>query len=131
MFKSKKFKLAYWAEMLPPWLVLVIGIPAIYYFDVCYDTYNNGHPGEEYYHADKMFDLFYHLSMVTGGFVLALEIVAGIIAFVWLICNLVKRDKPRYSIARPLVLWLCPGLCVFGTLFLMLVVNTLTYGMSV
>ena len=131
VFKDKKFTIPFITGVVLPWLVLVFGIPAVRYFILAGQTYNNGNPGAEYYQADKLFEVFYGLAMGTGLVVIMIELIIAVTAFIFMIVNIFRKDKERFCIIKPFVLWLCPGVFVFGTLILMLLVQGFTYGQSV
>lgn len=131
MFKDKKFTIPFIIGIILPWLVLAFGIPAVNYFSLGSQNYNNGQPGPEYYQAKEMFDLFYGLAMGTGLVVVIIESVIAITAFIWMIVNICRKNKERFCIVKPLILWLCPNFFVFGTLLLMLLVQGFTYGQGV
>jgi len=117
MFFNKRFTIIFCIEMLLPWLVLVCGIPAIYYY--------------QQVNQIEIMELFYTAAMVTGVVIVLIELVIGGISFVWMITLLFQNSGVKYSVSRKLVVWLCSGECVIGTLLLMLLVQGLTYAQSV
>lgn len=131
MFKDKKFTIPFIIEIVLPWLVLVFGIPAASYFTLESQSYNNGQPLDTYYQAKEMFHLFYGLAMGTGLVIIIIESIIAITAFIWMLVNICRKNKERFCIVKPLILWFCPNFFVFGTLLLMLLVQAFTYGQGV
>lgn len=131
MFKDIRFKIFFNIELIMPWLVLICGIPAIYYDNASYKEYMSAGASETYLHLDKMFDTFYYSTMSLGAIIILLELLIGFGAFILMLVNLFKKRKEKYSISRKLVLWICPLFFSIGTLILMLMVHTFTYGMGV
>lgn len=131
MFKDKKFTIPCLAEWIMPWLVLIPGIPAFYYFDESSQLWRKYGDGPEYEQAHELFVSFYDAAMTTGGVMIGMELLLAFVGFIWLIVSLCKKNKEAFAIIKPLILWLCPGIFVFGTLLLMLLVHTFTYGMSI
>ena len=131
MFQDIRFKVFFYIELIMPWLVLVCGIPAIYFDQKSYKEYLSSGASETYLHLDKMFDTFYYSTMSLGAIIILLELVIGFGAFLLMLVNLFKKRKEKYSISRKLVLWICPLFFSIGTLILMFLVHTFTYGMGV
>ena len=131
MLKDKKFTIPCLAEWIMPWLVLIPGIPAFYYFDQAGQLWRKYGDGSEYQQAHEQFETFYDAAMTTGGIAIFLELLLALAGFIWMIISLCKKNKEHFAIIKPLMLWLCPGAFVFGTLLLMLLVHTFTYGMSI
>lgn len=131
MFKDKKFTIPCLAEWIMPWLVLIPGIPAFYYFNESGQLWRKYGDGPEYEQAHELFVSFYDAVMSTGVIVIFLELLLALVAFILLIISFCKKDRKPFAITKPLILWLCPGVFVFGTLLLMLFVHTFTYGMGI
>ncbi len=131
MFKDKRFIIPWLAEWIMPWLVLIAGIPAFYYFNESGQLWRKYGNGPEYEQTHELFVSFYDATMNIGVIVIFLELLLALIAFILLIINIYKKNQKPFAITKPLILWLCPGVFVFGTLLLMLLVHTFTYGMSI
>lgn len=113
-----------------PWLILLFGVPAIYFFDRSGEAYRQIGSTLEYEKYHKLFDLFYALSMGCGVFVILLEFVISAIGLSQMIqARSQKEDTTVIHKFRSQ--WLRPALYILGTLLLMLLVHTFTYGMGV
>ena len=109
-----------------PWIVLVPGIPAIRYFAEGSRLYREAGTTAEYLRASGLFDMFYNLSMCSGGAIVFLELLISVIGFVGLVKICISKEKYKF--------WdvvFCPWFFVFGTLLLMFFVHTFTYGMGI
>ncbi len=131
MFRDWRFGTAFALEFMLPWLVMVSGFPAIYFFFEADRIYREQFDSAEYQVASGIFHSCYDMAMVTGTIVVILELLLGLVALVILIISLVKKSGVEYSICRPLTVFVCSFPCVFGSLFLMFLVNAFTYGMGV
>ena len=131
MFKDKRFTIPFIAELIMPWLILIPGVIANYYFFEESRTYNSGNPTPEYYRAKELFEQFYSLAMGGGVFIIFAECIIRLVGFIWMAANIFKKNKKSYCIMKPLVLWLCPHVFTFGTLLLMLLIHAFTYGMGI
>jgi len=78
-----------------------------------------------------MFKLFYDIAMVIGVGTMILLMVVAFISFVFMFYYLFKKEKVKYSVARPLVIWLWSGLCTFGTFIQVIMVTAFTYGQGI
>lgn len=130
MFKNKKFLLVFIIETIVPWIVAVLGFITICFFDDEGEYYRLKMM-DEYEHAKGLFRAFFSYTMLAGGVILFLLTIAGIVAFIFMIIHMVKSEKEKYSIARPLIIGVWSGLCSVGTVILMLLTMAFTYGMSV
>lgn len=131
MFKNKKFKSIFIAEAVMQWVVAVLGgISSGFYFSA--DKYFDERLDEEYRRAEDLCDIFYNCSMWYGkGLNVVLSII-GLISFVIMLVHLFGAKKEqKYSVARPLIIFLWSGLCVWGTSVLMFLTLCFTYGQGV
>lgn len=131
MFQNKKFTITWIAEWIMPWLVLLPGIPAIYYWGVKSQMWKQYGPSPEFESANKIFETLFGLAICTGLIVMVLEFLLSLIGFIWLWVNVCKKEKDSYFIAHPILIWTSPWFFIPGTLFLMLFVNTFTYAMGI
>lgn len=130
MFENKKFKAIFIAEAVMPWVVAVLGgIASYFYFSV--DKYWRKGLYEEYKRAGKLLEIFYNCSMGYGIGLCVVLLIVGLSSFVIMLVHLFGAKKEKYSVARPLFIFLWSGQCVFGTLLLMLLVIGFTYGQGV
>lgn len=110
-----------------PWLVLVVGIPAIKYFAEGSRLYRETGTTAEYLRASQLFDVFYNISMYSGAVIVVLELLISVMGIIRFVQALISKEK--YN------MWdivFCPWIFAFGTLLLMfLVVHTFTYGMGI
>ncbi len=113
-----------------PWLILLFGAPAVYFFDQSGEAYRQIGASLEYEEYYKLFHLFYALSMGYGAFVILLEFIISAIGLSQMIQA--RSQKEDTTVIRKFrSQWLRPILYILGTLLLMLLVHTFTYGMSV
>lgn len=131
MFENKKFKALFIAEAVLPWVVSVLGGIAIAVYPSLGKYFREG-LDEEYRRACDILDFFFNCSMGYGiGLCVVLSIV-GLISLVMMFIHLFgEKKEQKYSVARPLTIFLWSALCVFGTLVLMLFVIVFTYGQGV
>ena len=116
MFKSKKFVVVLLIELIFPWLILVGGIPAGIYFV-------NGD-------IEKL-EFFYGLAMCTVLVSLITEFIIGFVSFIMMLVCIIQNSGVKYSVSRKVLLWICSIFCIFGTLFMMLLVQLLTYARGI
>lgn len=130
MFKNKKFKAIFIAEAVMPWVIAVLGgIASSFYFSA--EKYFREGLDEEYRRAEELLNIFYNCSMWYGiGLSVVLSIV-GLSSFVIMLVHLFEAKKEKYSVARPLIIFLWSGLCVLGTFVLMFLVLCFTYGQGI
>ncbi len=129
MFGSVKTKIALAAELIMPWLVLVGGIPAIYFWVKTGEEWQKEYNSPAYFHASDMLELFYNMAMVTGAIVIVAETIIAVVSFILMIISVIKKTK---CVTRTMaVLFVCGILCSFGTAALMLVVLILTYAQGI
>lgn len=130
MFKNKKFKAIFIAEAVMPWVIAVLGgIVSSFYFSA--EKYFREGLDEEYRRAEELLNIFYNCSMWYGiGLSVVLSIV-GLSSFVIMLVHLFEAKKEKYSVARPLIIFLWSGLCVLGTFVLMFLVLCFTYGQGI
>lgn len=129
MFSNKKFLSVFLAQTILPWVVAGLGIIDVFLFDSMSDYYRQGLM-DKYEHTQDIFVAFYRFTMVYGVLLILALLIIGVIAFIIMIKNSVSEGE-KYSVARPLVIWLYGGLCILGTLILMFLAVAFTYGMSV
>lgn len=131
MFKNKKFKAIFIAEAVLPWVVSVLGGIAIAFYSSSSKYFYEG-LDEKYRRANDIFHFFFNCSMWYGiGLCVVLSIV-GLISLVIMLANLFgEKKEQKYSVARPLNIFLWSALCVFGTFVLMFLVLVFTYGQGV
>jgi len=130
MFKNKKFLCVFIAETVLPWLVAVMGLISIFFFHSM-DQYYRERLMDEYEKAQKIFEGIYRVTLIYGGSLLVVLFVTGFISFILMLVHLFRSHKEKYSVARPLIIWIYSGMCMFGTLLLILLTAGFTYGMSV
>lgn len=132
MFRDKRFTIPFIAELIMPWLILIPGIIAAENFTLFTRTYyNNGHPTAGYEQAKEIFELCYALAMGGGVLIIFTECIIGLVALIWMIVNICKKNNEPFCIIKPLILWMCPFVFNVGTLLLMLLVQGITYGQGV
>ena len=130
MFKNIKFKSIFIAEAVMPWVVAVLGgISSFFYFSA--GKYFRERLDEEYRRAEKLCDIFYNCSMWYGIGLSVVFSIVGLSSFVIMLVHLFGAKKKKYSVARPLIIFLWSGQCVLGTFVLMLLVVCFTYGQGV
>ena len=116
MFRDKKLRVIFIAEIVIPYMIFVFGIPAIY----CYANENW-----------EMLDICYPIAMITGLVVFVMEFVIGIIGIVELIRNLSVKNKDKSCILGNLVIGFCSVIFMAQTLLFVLCVQLFTYAQSV
>lgn len=129
MFKSVKTKLILAAELIMPWLTLIGGIPAIYYWQKSDKEWRIEYNSEAYFHAESMFESFYNIAMIIGWVVIAAEIIISFVSLILMIISIVKKTK--CITAKMLGLFVCGNFCALGTGILMFLILAFTYGMGV
>lgn len=130
MFKNKKFKTIFNAEAFMPWVVAVFGgIASVFYFSA--GKYWGEGLDEKYRRAEKLCRIFYECSMWYGIGLSAVFLIVGLSSFVIMLVHLFGAQKEKYSVARPLIIFLWSGVCVLETFVLMLLVIVFTYGQGV
>lgn len=130
MFKSKQFLFLFIVETVMPWLTAVIGLFAILNFHSAGQYYRQ-HLMDDYEKAEKLFETFYRMTMTYGVCLLIALFVIGFVAFIMMLVRLLGSKKEKYIVARPLIIWIYSGVCMVGTLLLILLTAGFTYGMSV
>ncbi len=129
MFKSVKTKIALAAELIMPYLVLVSGIPAIYYWQKTGEEWRIEYNSEAYFHASEMLELFYNMAMITGVAVIIAEIIISVVSLILMIISIVKKTK---CVTKTMaVLFGCGLLSSFGTAVLMMFVLIFTYAQGI
>ena len=129
MFGSVKTKIALAAELIMPWLVMVCGIPAIYWWGRLNEEWKTEHYSQAYYHASDLCSAFYYGAMVTGVLIMLAEGVIAMVSFVFMLKALKNKEKcVTYTMV---VLIVGSIICSIGTAFLMLIVLIFTYGQGV
>lgn len=78
MFKNRKFTVLWIAEWIMPWLVMVPGIPAIYFCQ------------QDYY---ELFEFFYSAATISALVIVILLIVISLGGFVWLWVNVFRKER--------------------------------------
>ena len=130
MLENKKFKRIINAEAVMPWVVAVLGgIAAVFYFSA--GKYFGERLDEEYRRAEKLCNIFYNCSMWYGIGLSVVLLIVGLSSFVIMLVHLFGAKKEKYSVERPLIIFLWSGLCVLETFVLMLLVICFTYGQGV
>lgn len=117
MFANKKFLSIFVAETILPWIVALLGIVDVSLFSA---------------NTSDTFEVMYKITMFYAIGLAVLLLFVGFGAFVLMLMNIFGKSKgEKYSVARPLLIWIYSGVCVVGTLFLLLSVAACTYGQSV
>lgn len=129
MFGSIKTKIALAAELIMPWLVMVCGIPAFYWWDKLHKEWNIEHYSQAYYHASDMCSAFYYGAMFIGVAVMLAEGVIAIVSFVFMLKAL--KNKEKCVVNTMVALIIGSVICSFGTAILMILVLAFTYGQGV
>ena len=114
-----------------PWVVAVLGgISSSFYFSA--EKYFREGLDEEYRRAEELLNIFYNCSMWYGIGLSVVFSIVGLISFVIMLVRLfgAKKDQ-KYSVARPLIIFLWSGLCVLGTFVLMFLVLVFTYAQGI
>ncbi len=129
LFQSRKSRIALAAELIMPWLTLICGIPAFYYWQKAQEEWHIEYNSEAYFRASEMFDMFFNAAMVIGVAVIIAEVIISLVSLVLMIISITKKTKcVTYSM---LTLFLCSAPCILGTGILMFLILTFTYGMGV
>ena len=129
LFQSKKTEIALAAELIMPWLVLVCGIPAVYYWQKSCEEWRIEYNSEAYHQASNMLDLFFNGAMITGVTVIIAEIIIAIVSLVFMVISVIKKQKCiTYTM---LILIFIAISCVLGTAVLMFSVLGFTYGQGI
>ena len=131
MFKDKRFLAIFIVQTVTPWAIALLGIFDVYFWNMSSQYYREKLM-DECERANMLFDKIYRITMVYGLVLLLAIFVTGIVAFVIMLINFIRKNNMReYSVARPLVIWLYSGGCMLGTLILMFLVIAFTVGQSV
>ena len=117
MFSSKKFKIIFIIEMILPYLTLVCGIPAIYY-------YNNT---DNY----EMLEFWHSTAFIIGLIFMIIEYIGGVVAFIWMVVSLYQNTGIKYSVSRKLLAWVCSRACIVAIIISLLIIQMFTYAQSV
>lgn len=129
MFGSIKTKIALAAELIMPWLVLIGGIPAIYFWVKTGEEWRKEYNSPAYFHASDMLELFYNIAMVTGVVVIITETVIAVVSLILMIISVAKKTKCVTGTMA--LLFGCGVLCSFGTVVLMFFVLIFTYAQGI
>lgn len=131
MFENKKFLSIIIAQTAMPWVIAILGIFDVYFFNASSRYYREKLMAESE-HADRIFMTLYRITLIYGGVLIVALLILGLIAFFAMIINLLKiKTRKKYSVTRPFVIWIYSGACIVGTLLLILLVAGFTYGQSV
>ena len=129
LFQSRKSRIALAAELIMPWLTLICGIPAFYYWQKSREEWRIEYNSEEYHRASDMLDFFFNGAMITGTAVIIAEIIIAIVSLVFMIISVVKKQKCITYTMLVLIFIAIP--CVFGTAVLMFLILGFTYGQGI
>ncbi len=127
MFKDKKFTIPMIIEFIMPWIVIIFGSIASFYYN--YGDYNT--PQEIQEHASEMLYIFYDLAMGSGCVIMILELLLGLYGMIWLIVNLATKVKEKFAVLKPLVVWFASGYFIFETLCFMFLTEVFTFALSI
>lgn len=130
MLKNKKFITVFIVETIIPWIVGILGLFTIFFFNDMGDYYRE-RLMDEYERANSLFEGFMSSTMWAGGIIAFLLFITGFVAFIIMIVKLCSSKKEKYSVMMPLIIWIWSGMCASCTLTLMFFTNVFTYGMSV
>ncbi len=134
MFKSQKFTALFVAELALPLIILLEGVPTIYFWNLRTDIYYRQHlPSDsaEYIAASDKFDFFFNLTMISGLVVLISMIVIGFAATIIMVADLAKKTPKERRTTRCIVIMAGGIFCNLAVLLIMFVVLVFTYGQGV
>lgn len=124
------YKKIYMIERILPWLVLVGGIPSIFFWNASSTAWYADRM-VEYERYSNLLEIFHTISLGTGVIVVLAEVIFGSIALVGLMVDIIKKsDSQENKAVKKRIFWSSGGLVIL-TLFLMLLVQGFTYGQGV
>ena len=117
--------------MVAPWIVAILGGIATYFFNSSY-RYLRQDMKERYELFQKMFNIFYLGVLGYGTALIVGLIILGLVFLIITLRNSFSKDFERRANAEgSLVIWICSGGCILGTILFILLTAGLTYGQSV
>lgn len=129
-FQNKRFKRMIYAEAAMPLLTTVLGGIASYFYSSAGKYFAQGLE-EAYGRAENLCRIFYNCAMGYGIGLCAVIAMVGIVSFVIMLVHLFRATKEKYSVARPLFLFVWSGVCILETFILMVLVIGFTYGQGI
>lgn len=116
MSPNRKMIIVLLIETVVPWLVLVGGIPAMYFY-MCGPI--------------EKLKFFYEFAMLTGRVAMVAEFIIGTVSFVLMIVSAFCKEREKNSIIYTGLIWFYSGWCILGSGLLMFLVEIFTYGQSI
>lgn len=131
IFKNSLYKYIFIIEMVAPWIVAILGGIATYFFNSSYRYLRQDLVGR-YELYNSIFDVFYISALGYATILIAALIILGFVFLVISLRNAFSKDIERKAnLEGSLIIWICSGGCILGTILFILLTAGLTYGQSV
>ena len=117
--------------MVAPWIVAILGGIATYFFNSSYQYLRRDLVDQHELYL-SIFNVFYISALGYATILIAALIILGLAFLVISLRNAFSKDIERKAnLEGSLIIWICSGGCILGTILFILLTAGLTYGQSV